>query len=103
MLPPGLSFNAVSDKALAAYEHARLPKSYWDWEPILEANARGFYPYTPATNLLYGLREALRMLDEEGLANVFARHQRHAELPARPCAAGGSRCCASTSASTPAR
>jgi alanine-glyoxylate transaminase/serine-glyoxylate transaminase/serine-pyruvate transaminase len=79
MLPPGLSFNAVSDKALAAAQNARLPKSYWDWEPILEANSRGFYPYTPATNLLYGLREALRMLDEEGLPAVFARHQRHAE------------------------
>jgi alanine-glyoxylate transaminase/serine-glyoxylate transaminase/serine-pyruvate transaminase len=79
MLPPGLSFNAVSDKALRAAQNARLPKSYWDWEPILEANARGFYPYTPATNLLYGLREALRMLDEEGLPAVFARHQRHAE------------------------
>jgi alanine-glyoxylate transaminase / serine-glyoxylate transaminase / serine-pyruvate transaminase len=79
MLPPGLSFNAVSDKALAAAQDARLPKSYWDWQPILEANARGFYPYTPATNLLYGLREALRMLDEEGLPQVFARHQRHAE------------------------
>jgi alanine-glyoxylate transaminase / serine-glyoxylate transaminase / serine-pyruvate transaminase len=78
MLPPGLSFNAVSDKALAAAQTARLPKSYWDWQPILEANARGFYPYTPATNLLYGLREALRMLDEEGLPAVFARHQRHA-------------------------
>jgi alanine-glyoxylate transaminase / serine-glyoxylate transaminase / serine-pyruvate transaminase len=79
MLPPGLSFNAVSDKALAAAQNARLPKSYWDWEPILEANSRGFYPYTPATNLLYGLREALRMLGEEGLPAVFARHQRHAE------------------------
>jgi alanine-glyoxylate transaminase / serine-glyoxylate transaminase / serine-pyruvate transaminase len=78
MLPPGLSFNAISDKALAAAQTARLPKSYWDWQPILEANARGFYPYTPATNLLYGLREALRMLDEEGLPAVFARHQRHA-------------------------
>jgi alanine-glyoxylate transaminase / serine-glyoxylate transaminase / serine-pyruvate transaminase len=78
MLPPGLSFTAVSDKALTAARSARLPKSYWDWEPILEANARGFYPYTPATNLLYGLREALRMLDEEGLPAVFARHQRHA-------------------------
>ena len=79
MLPPGLSFNAVSDKALAAASKARLPKSYWDWEPVLEANTRGFYPYTPATNLLYGLREALRMLDDEGLPEVFARHRRHAE------------------------
>lgn len=80
MLPPGLSFNAVSQKALAASQTARLRRSsFWDWQPILEANKRGFFPYTPATNLLYGLREALRMLDEEGLANVYARHQRHAE------------------------
>jgi alanine-glyoxylate transaminase/serine-glyoxylate transaminase/serine-pyruvate transaminase len=79
MLPPGLSFNAVSPKALEASRTARLPKSFWDWRPILEANKRGFFPYTPATNLLYGLREALRMLDEEGLVNVYARHQRHAE------------------------
>ncbi len=78
MLPPGLSFNAVSEKALAASREARSAKSYWDWEPILEANSRGFFPYTPATNLLYGLREALQMLDEEGLPEVFARHQRHA-------------------------
>jgi len=78
MLPPGLGFNAVSGKALAAKESAGLPCGYWDWTPILAANAAGFFPYTPATNLLYGLREALRMLDEEGLAAVFARHQRHA-------------------------
>jgi alanine-glyoxylate transaminase/serine-glyoxylate transaminase/serine-pyruvate transaminase len=79
MLPPGLGFNAVSDKALAAAAKARLTRSYWDWAPILESNAHGFYPYTPATNLLYGLKEALLMLEEEGLPNVFARHQRHAE------------------------
>ncbi|RZU75539.1 alanine-glyoxylate transaminase/serine-glyoxylate transaminase/serine-pyruvate transaminase [Micromonospora kangleipakensis] len=79
MLPPGLSFNAVSQKALEASKSARLHRSFWDWQPIIEANRRGFFPYTPATNLLYGLREALRMLDEEGLANVYARHQRHAE------------------------
>ncbi|MFI7004400.1 pyridoxal-phosphate-dependent aminotransferase family protein [Nocardia sp. NPDC050175] len=78
MLPPGLGFNAISDKALAAAPTARLPKSYWDWTPILDANEHGFYPYTPATNLLYGLREALLMLEEEGLRNVFARHNRHA-------------------------
>ncbi|MFI6505949.1 pyridoxal-phosphate-dependent aminotransferase family protein, partial [Nonomuraea typhae] len=78
MLPPGLSFNAVSDKALAAYRSAGLPKSFWDWGPILAANERGFFPYTPATNLLYGLREALRLLNAEGLPQVFARHQRHA-------------------------
>ena len=79
MLPPGLGFNAVSEKALAATTEAGLPKAYWDWAPILEANERGFYPYTPATNLLYGLREALLLLEEEGLPNVFARHNRHAE------------------------
>jgi alanine-glyoxylate transaminase/serine-glyoxylate transaminase/serine-pyruvate transaminase len=79
MLPPGLGFNAVSDKALAASRSAGLKRSYWNWEPIIEANQRGFWPYTPATNLLYGLREALRILDEEGLPQVFARHQRHAE------------------------
>jgi alanine-glyoxylate transaminase / serine-glyoxylate transaminase / serine-pyruvate transaminase len=79
MLPPGLGFNAVSAKALEASKSARLPRLYWEWEPILEANAKGFYPYTPATNLLYGLRRALQMLHEEGLANVYARHQRHAE------------------------
>jgi alanine-glyoxylate transaminase/serine-glyoxylate transaminase/serine-pyruvate transaminase len=79
MLPPGLSFNAVSRKALKASKTARLGRSFWDWQPIIEANKRGFFPYTPATNLLYGLREALRMLGEEGLANVYARHRRHAE------------------------
>jgi alanine-glyoxylate transaminase / serine-glyoxylate transaminase / serine-pyruvate transaminase len=79
MLPPGLGFNAISEKALAAAPKAGLPKTYWDWAPILEANERGFYPYTPATNLLYGLREALLLLEEEGLPNVFARHNRHAE------------------------
>ena len=78
MLPPGLGFNAISEKALAANGSAGLPRSYWDWGPILEANARGFFPYTPGTNMLYGLREACAMLAEEGLSNVFARHQRHA-------------------------
>ena len=79
MLPPGLGFNAVSEKALRAAEHAALPRSYWDWRPILAANERGFFPYTPPTNLLYGLRESLTMLDEEGLPQVFDRHRRHAE------------------------
>jgi alanine-glyoxylate transaminase/serine-glyoxylate transaminase/serine-pyruvate transaminase len=79
MLPPGLSFNAISDKALAASRSARLPKSYWAWEPMITANQAGFFPSTPATNLMYGLAEALRMLDEEGLQNVFARHRRLAE------------------------
>lgn len=80
MLPPGLGFNAMSEKALAASDSARLPRSYWDWRPIIEANDRGFFPYTPATNLLYGLREALTMLMDEGLDAVFARHARHAEV-----------------------
>jgi len=79
MLPPGMSFNALSEKALAAGKSARLPRSYWDWQEMLKANRGGFFPYTPATNLLYGLREALQMLQEEGLANVFQRHRRHAE------------------------
>jgi alanine-glyoxylate transaminase/serine-glyoxylate transaminase/serine-pyruvate transaminase len=76
MLPPGLSFNAISERALTASRQARLPRSYWAWEPMLAANANGFFPTTPATNLLFGLREALRMLSEEGLPNVFARHRR---------------------------
>jgi len=78
MLPPGLSFNAVSAKALDASKSAKLPRSYWDWRPMLDANAGFYFPYTPATNLLRGLQEALAMLEEEGLANVFARHARHA-------------------------
>jgi alanine-glyoxylate transaminase/serine-glyoxylate transaminase/serine-pyruvate transaminase len=78
MLPPGMSFNAISEKALDASTRAGLPKSYWDWQPILAANRNGFFPYTPVTNLLYGLREALTMLYDEGLQQVFARHARHA-------------------------
>ena len=83
MLPPGLSFNAISPRALAATETARLPRSYWDWRPMLEANKTGYFPYTPGTNLLYGLNEAAKMLLEEGLENVFARHDRHAEATRR--------------------
>ena len=79
MLPPGLSFNAMSDKALAASKQARLPRSYWSWDEIIASNRQGYFPYTPATNLLYGLQEAIEMLLEEGLAHVFARHDRHAE------------------------
>ena len=79
MLPPGLSFNAISDKAQAAYKTAKLPRSYWDWENMMKPNASGFFPFTPATNLLYGLREAIAMLNEEGLENVYARHHRHGE------------------------
>ena len=89
MLPPGLSFNAISEKALAASRQTRLAKSYWDWKPMLEANKVGFFPYTPATNLLYGLRESLHMLREEGLANIFERHQRHAEATRRAVKAWG--------------
>jgi alanine-glyoxylate transaminase/serine-glyoxylate transaminase/serine-pyruvate transaminase len=89
MLPPGLSFNAVSDKARAAAETARLPRSYWDWRPMLAANATGYFPYTPATNLLFGLDAAVTMLLEEGLENVFARHDRHAEATRRAVRAWG--------------
>jgi alanine-glyoxylate transaminase/serine-glyoxylate transaminase/serine-pyruvate transaminase len=78
MLPPGLGFNAVSAKALAAAKQGGMPRSYWDWHEMLTPNAAGFFPSTPATNLLYGLREAVAMLHEEGLPNVFARHARHA-------------------------
>ena len=84
MLPPGLGFNAVSDKALAASKDAKLTRSYWDWQPMAETARTGFFPYTPGTNLLFGLREALKMLlDEEGLDNVFRRHSRHAEATRR--------------------
>jgi alanine-glyoxylate transaminase/serine-glyoxylate transaminase/serine-pyruvate transaminase len=89
MLPPGLSFNAVSDKALAAHAESTLPRAFWDWSPVLAANEKGFFPYTPATNLLYGLREALAMLGEEGLPHVFARHARHAEATRRAVRAWG--------------
>src|ERR1700743_493615 len=83
MLPPGLSFNAVSEKALSASRNARLARSYWAWDEIITMNKQGYFPYTPATNLLYGLHEAIEMLLEEGLSNVFRRHQRHAEATRR--------------------
>ncbi|MBT6094937.1 MAG: aminotransferase class V-fold PLP-dependent enzyme [Rhodospirillaceae bacterium] len=89
MLPPGLSFNAVSDKALAAHEASTLARSYWDWSQMIANNKTGYFPYTPATNLLYGLKEALEMLFEEGLDNVFARHDRHAEATRRAVQAWG--------------
>ena len=89
MLPPGLSFNATSDKALAASKSAKLPRSFWDWGEMIPANADGWFPYTPSTNLLYGLREAIAMLEEEGLENVFARHDRHAEATRRAVRAWG--------------
>jgi len=90
MLPPGLSFNCISKKALAASKSARLPRSYWAWDEMIANGKGGFFPYTPATNLLYGLREALTMLlDEEGLDAVFARHQRHGEATRRAVRAWG--------------
>jgi alanine-glyoxylate transaminase / serine-glyoxylate transaminase / serine-pyruvate transaminase len=90
MLPPGLSFNCVSPKAVAAGKSAKMPKSYWAWDEMIANGKSGYFPYTPATNLLYGLREALRMLlDEEGLDAVFARHQRHAEATRRAVRAWG--------------
>jgi len=89
MLPPGLSFNCVSEKARKASQSAKLPRSYWSWDEMLANNKSGYFPYTPATNLLYGLREALRMLSEEGLQNVFARHNRHAEATRRAVRAWG--------------
>jgi alanine-glyoxylate transaminase/serine-glyoxylate transaminase/serine-pyruvate transaminase len=79
MLPPGMSFNAVSEKAIAASKNSRMPKSFWNWEEMLNANANGWFPYTPATNLLYGLNEACDMLLEEGLDAVAARHARYGE------------------------
>ncbi|HEY1327199.1 MAG TPA: aminotransferase class V-fold PLP-dependent enzyme [Casimicrobiaceae bacterium] len=89
MLPPGLGFNAIGAKALAASRDARLPRSYWDWQEMLRINASGYFPYTPATNLLYGLHESLDMLFAEGLDNVFARHRRHAEATRRAVRAWG--------------
>ena len=90
MLPPGLSFNCISRKALEASRSARLPRSYWGWEEMLAQGRNGYFPYTPATNLLYGLRESLVMLlDEEGLEAVFARHQRHGEATRRAVRAWG--------------
>jgi alanine-glyoxylate transaminase/serine-glyoxylate transaminase/serine-pyruvate transaminase len=88
MLPPGLGFHAVSDKALAASKNARLPRSYWDWEAMI-ANSKAGFPYTPAINMLFGLREAVTMLEEEGLDRVFARHARHGEATRRAVRAWG--------------
>lgn len=89
MLPPGISFNAISDKAIEASKKATLPKAYWAWDEILVSNKTGYWPSTPATNILYGLAEALDMLYEEGLDNVFARHKRHAEATRRAVQAWG--------------
>jgi len=89
MLPPGLSFLAISERALAANKTAKLPRSYWDWQQMLGPNRTGFFPYTPATNLLFGLREVLQLFREEGLPNVFRRHKRHAEATRRAVRAWG--------------
>ncbi|MBV8728743.1 MAG: aminotransferase class V-fold PLP-dependent enzyme, partial [Acidobacteriia bacterium] len=89
MLPPGLSFNAISEKALAASQSARMNRSYWDWQGMLAPNKSGFFPYTPATNLLYGLRESLNLIREEGLENIIARHARHGEATRRAVRAWG--------------
>ena len=90
MLPPGLSFNAISAKALAAGDSSTLPCAYWNWKSMIKSNDTGYFPYTPATNLLYALRESLKMLlDEQGLENVFARHRRHAEATRRAVRAWG--------------
>jgi len=89
MLPPGLGFNAIGPKALEAAKTSTLPKAYWRWDDMLASNATGFFPYTPATNLLYGLREALVMLSEEGLRNVYDRHGRLAEATRRAVTAWG--------------
>ena len=89
MLPPGMAFNSISAKAIAASQHAKLPRSFWSWNEILEANKNGFWPYTPPTNLIYGLSEACDMLLEEGLENVFKRHERHAEATRQAVRAWG--------------
>jgi len=89
MLPPGLGFNAVSEKALKASSSARMPRSYWDWQAMITANQTGFFPYTPSTNLLFGLREALQMIQEEGMDNVIARHNRFGEAARRAVRAWG--------------
>ncbi len=89
MLPPGMAILAASDRAVAASEKARCPRAFWDWAPVIERNRRGQYPYTPATMLLFGLRESLAMLEEEGLPQVFARHARLAEACRRAVRAWG--------------
>lgn len=89
MLPPGLSFNAISDKALAASKTSTLPRAYWAWDDMMANNKTGYFPFTPATNMLYALSTAIDMLHEEGLDNVFARHRRHAEATRRALATWG--------------
>jgi alanine-glyoxylate transaminase/serine-glyoxylate transaminase/serine-pyruvate transaminase len=94
MLPPGLSFNAISKKAIEAGKTSKMPKSFWRWDDMVAMNEKGFFPYTPATNLIYGLKEALAMLSEEGLETVFCRHQRLAEATRRAVRAWGLELCA---------
>ena len=89
MLPPGLGFNAVSEKALAASKEGGMRRSYWDWDEMLKSNGTGYFPYSPATNMLFGLKEAIAMMNEEGLDNIFARHNRHAEATRRAVTAWG--------------
>ena len=89
MLPPGLSFNALGEKALSVAKASKLPKSFWGWDEMIASNKTAFFPYTPATNMLYALGEAIDMLHEEGLENVFARHDRHAEATRRATRAWG--------------
>ncbi len=94
MLPPGLSFNAISKKSLAASKTSTMPKSFWRWDDMLEANTKGFFPYTPATNLFYGLKESLAIMKEEGMETIFNRHKRHAEATRRAVKAWGLEICA---------
>ncbi len=89
MLPPGLSFNAVSAKALAAHKTAKMPRGYFEWQPMIDANENGLFPYTPPTTLFFGLKQSIAMLEEEGLDNVFARHDRLAEATRRAVRAWG--------------
>ena len=96
MLPPGLGFNAVSDKALRRAKTNKMPRSYWDWEEMLKPNANGFFPYTPATNLLYGLQEALAMLLEEGLDQSSPAISALPQRPAPRSRIGALKCCAGT-------
>ncbi len=90
MLPPGISFNTVSPKALEKYRSSTLPKYFWDWEMMIENNKNGFFPYTPAVNLMFGLEEAMKILNEEGLDNVFLRHTRLANATRTGCRRLGS-------------
>jgi alanine-glyoxylate transaminase/serine-glyoxylate transaminase/serine-pyruvate transaminase len=89
MLPPGLAFNSISQKAVDASKHAKMPRGYWNWDDMFATNKLGFFPYTPATQILYGLDVAVDLMDEEGLDNIFARHKRHGEATRAAVAAWG--------------